>query len=390
MNEINLIATTAFGMEAVTARELDKLGYTEHTTENGHIYYKGDLEAICRSNLWLRTADRVLLNMGQFKALSFEDLFQGTKAIPWEEWLPDNAQFIVNGRSVKSKLFSIRDCQAIVKKAIAERLKSAYKKGWIEETGPRFKIEVALLNDIATLTIDTSGHGLHKRGYRAEVGGAPIKETLAAGLIMISRWRPDRALLDPFCGTGTIAIEAAMIGMNIAPGLNAHFDAEDWPIMLENGGELWKKAREEAENAVEKDKELRIYASDIDYFQLSLAMKHAHLAGVEDKIHFQKVDFGVTSSRYQYGFVITNPPYGERLMEKQETEELYKRMGRHFKNFPTWSFYVITSCETFEKHFGRKASKRRKLYNGNLKCDYYQFWGPKPEFKERNSEEVVE
>ncbi len=373
---INLIATTAFGLEAVTARELDRLGYTEHNTENGHIYYKGDLSAICKSNIWLRTADRILLNMGQFKALSFEELFQGTKAIEWEKWLPENATFIVNGRSVKSKLFSIRDCQAIVKKAIAERLKTAYSKDWIDETGPRYQIEVSLLNDIATLTIDTSGHGLHKRGYRAEVGGAPIKETLAAGLIMISRWRPDRALLDPFCGTGTIAIEAAMIAMNIAPGLKASFDSEEWRAVPK---ELWQQAREEAEGAINNDAELRIFASDIDYFQLSLAKKHAELAGVSEKIHFQKVDFGVTSSRYQYGFIITNPPYGERLLEKKETEELYKRMGRHFKNFPTWSFYVITSCENFEKLFGRRADKRRKLYNGALKCDYYQFWGPKPE-----------
>ncbi len=383
---LDLITTSAFGLEAITGRELDRLGYTERYTENGHIYYKGDMEAICKSNLWLRTADRVLLNMGRFKALSFEELFQGTKAIEWEKWLPENATFIVNGRSVKSKLFSIRDCQAIVKKAIAERLKIVYNKDWIDETGPVFKIEVALLNDVATLTIDTSGHGLHKRGYRAEVGGAPIKETLAAGLIMISRWRPDRALLDPFCGTGTIAIEAAMIALNIAPGLKAHFDCEAWPCMPVD---LWKRERALAEEAIIKDAETRIYASDIDYFQLSLAKKHAELAGVGDKIYFQKVDFGVTSSRFQYGFIITNPPYGERLMEKSETEDLYKRMGRHFKTFSTWSYYIITSCENFEKLFGRKADKRRKLYNGALKCDYYQFFGPKPDFKILGKEEQL-
>lgn len=376
MSRLNLIATAAFGLEAVLCRELDSLGYPEHRTENGHVYFSGDEDAVCRTNLWLRTADRVLLNMGQFPAYSFEDLFQGVKAIPWEEWLPENAVFIVNGRSVRSRLFSVRDCQAITKKAIAERLKSVYHRDWIEETGPQFRIEVSLLQDVATLTVDTSGHGLHKRGYRQEVGGAPIKETLAAGLLQISRWRPDRVLLDPFCGTGTIAIEAAMIGMNLAPGLSRHFDSEEWERI---GRKTWEKARQEAVSAARPETPLRIYASDLDYFQLKLAKKHAELAGVAEKIRFQKVDFGETSSRFQYGFLITNPPYGERLLEKQEAEALYRRMGEHFRrNFPTWSYYVITPCERFEKCFGARADKRRKLYNGNIKCDYYQFFGPKP------------
>ena len=378
---VNLIATTAFGIEAVTARELDKLGYTDRNTENGRIYFKSDIEGICKCNMWLRTANRILINMGRFKALTFTELFDGTKALPWEEWLPENAIFPVNGKSVKSKLFSVPDCQAIVKKAIAERLKSVYKKEWIDETGPIYKIEVSLLNDIATLTIDTSGHGLHKRGYRQEVGDAPLKETMACGLLLISRWRPDRVLLDPFCGSGTIPIEAAMIAMNIAPGLKQTFDSESWPQIPKS---MWNKVRDDAEKSINHDAQLRIYGSDINYFQLSLAQKHAELAGVKNKIHLQKLDFAATSSRYEYGFIITNPPYGERLMKKDEITDLYKRMGLHFRKFNTWSYYVITSYENFEKTFGRRADKKRKLYNGALKCDYYQFFGPKPVKNEKN------
>lgn len=380
---VNLIATTAFGLEAVTARELEWLGYTERTTENGRIYFPADIEGICKCNMWLRTANRLFINMGQFKALTFDELFEGTKALPWEKWLPENAEFPVDGKSVKSKLFSISDCQAIVKKAIAERLKSVYHVDWINETGPKYKIEVSLLNDIATLSIDTSGHGLHKRGYREEVGEAPLKETMACGLLYISRWKPDRVLLDPFCGSGTIPIEAAMIGMNIAPGLKQNFDSENWPQIPKA---MWEKTRADAIESVKHDAELRIYGSDISYKQLTLAMKHAELAGVKGKIKFQKLDFAKTSSRYDYGFIITNPPYGERLMQQKEIEVLYRNMGQHFKNFETWSYYILTSYEAFEKQFGRKADKKRKLYNGALKCDYYQFYGPKPPKKEIKTE----
>ncbi len=374
--EINLIATTAFGIEAITARELDRLGYTEHTTENGRIYFRSDREGICKSNMWLRTANRVLINMGQFKAMSFTELFDGTKALPWEQWLPENAEFPVDGKSVKSQLHSVPDCQAIVKKAIAERLKSVYHKEWIDETGPKYKIEISILNDIATLTIDTSGHGLHKRGYREEVGDAPLKETMACGLLYISRWRPDRVLLDPFCGSGTIPIEAAMIAMNIAPGLKQSFDSEKWPQIP---SELWNKTRDDAQKAINHDAELRIYGSDINYRQITLAMKHAELAGVKGKIKLQKLDFMDTSSRFDYGFIITNPPYGERLMTKPEIEKLYKNMGIHFKKFETWSYYILTSFGEFERFFARRADKKRKLYNGALKCDYYQYFGPKPQ-----------
>ena len=376
MEELNLIATTTFGLEAVLNRELDELGITEHTTVNGRTFFKCDVRTLVRANLWLRTADRILLNMGEFKAFSFEDLFQGINRIEWEKLLGVDANFIVNARSVKSKIYSLRDIQSVSKKAIVERLRKAYGCERLPETGPRYMIEVAFLEDKATVTVDTSGHGLNKRGYRQEVGKSPIKETLAAGLIMVSRWRPDRPLLDPFCGTGTFGIEAAMIGMNIAPGLKAEFDAENWEGFEP---EIWEEERIAAIKAINREPHLRIYCSDIDYFQLKLAEKHADLAGVRGHIHFQKIDYAETGSRYDYGFIITNPPYGERLLEKEEAENIYRGMGKHFQEtFNTWSVYVITSCEKFEKLYGRPADKKRKIYNGGIKCDYYQFYGPRP------------
>ncbi len=376
-DKMTLVATATFGLEAMVSRELKWLGYTDQHTDNGRIYFTGDAKAICKTNMWLRCANRILLQVGTFKAETFEELFQNTKALPWEEYLPIDANFPVDGKSAKSKLFSVSDCQAIVKKAIVERLKLFYNKEVFPETGARYKIEVALQKDIATLSIDTTGHSLHKRGYREEVGEAPIKETLAAGLLYVSRWKPDRALLDPMCGTGTIPIEAALIGMNMAPGLNQTFDAENWKQMDKS---LWEKTREDARSKINHDANLRIYASDINYFAIKSAMENAKRAGVLDKIHFQKMDFRKTSSRYKYGFIITNPPYGERLSKDGDLEKLYKDMGNHFKTFDTWSYYIITPHENFESLFGRMADKKRKLYNGNIKCDYYQFYGPKPPF----------
>ena len=376
-DKMTLVATATFGLEAMVSRELKWLGYTEQHTDNGRIYFTGDAEAICKTNMWLRCANRIYLQVGKFKAETFEELFQNTKALPWEEYLPVDANFPVDGKSAKSKLFSVSDCQAIVKKAIVERLKLFYDKEIFPETGARYKIEVALQKDIATLSIDTTGHSLHKRGYREEVGDAPIKETLAAGLLYVSRWKPDRALLDPMCGTGTIPIEAALIGMNIAPGLNQTFDAENWKQMDKS---LWKKTREDARSRINHDVNLRIYASDINYFAIKSAMENAKRAGVFDKIHFQKMDFRETSSRYKYGFIITNPPYGERLSRDDDIVKLYKDMGNHFKTFETWSYYIITPHEKFASLFGRRADKKRKLFNGNIKCDYYQFYGPKPPF----------
>jgi len=375
MSKIQLIATSAFGIEAVVGRELIKLGYEDQHIENGKVTFSGDESAVCRANLWLRTADRVLLKMGEFKALSFDELFEGTKALPWDEWIPINAEFPVEGKSIDSKLSSVPDCQAIVKKAIVEKMKLRYKCNWFEETGSRYRIEVALLKDMATLTIDTSGAGLHKRGYRKLVSGAPLKETLASAMIQISRWKNDRVLIDPFCGSGTIPIEAALIGKNIAPGINREFDAEHWPVIQKV---FWEKAREEARDMVKNDEKLLIRGSDINDEVMSLARYHAKLAGVESDIHLQRLPVADIKSAFKYGFIICNPPYGERIGEMKEIEKLYKQMGSVFSALETWSYYVITSHPDFEKIFGRRADKKRKLYNGRIMCNYYQFFGPPP------------
>jgi len=384
MSKLQLIATAAFGIESIVARELKKLGYDDQFVENGKVTFAGDEQAICRTNLWLRTADRILLKMGEFKAMSFEELFEGTRALPWHEWLPENAEFPVEGKSVDSKLSSVPDCQAIVKKAIVEKMKQKYKKEWFEETGPKYKIEVSLLKDMATLTIDTSGAGLHKRGYRKLVSGAPLKETLASAMILISYWNADKPLIDPFCGSGTIPIEAALIGLNIAPGLKREFAAESWPNIPIK---LWEDARQEAYSLIKTDKELRIHGSDIDDEVMSLARYHAREAGVDSNIHLQRLTMQDISSKHKYGCIITNPPYGERLGDTKEIEKLYRQMGQKFKSFDTWSYYIITSHPEFEKLFGRKADRKRKLYNGRLLCNYYQYFGPKPpKIYERESE----
>lgn len=375
MSKIQLIATSAFGIEAIVGRELKALGYEDQMVENGKVTFSGDESAICRTNLWLRSADRILVKVGEFKAMSFEELFEGTKALPWDQWIPEDAEFPVEGKSVDSKLFSVPDCQAIVKKAVVEKLKLKYKKEWFEEKGPKYKIEVALLKDMATLTIDTSGPGLHKRGYRKLVSGAPLKETLACAMLMISPWKADRVLVDPFCGSGTIPIEAALMGLNIAPGLNREFVAESWPGIP---AKLWQQARVEARDLMKKDIELRIHGSDIDDEVMSLARYHAKQAGVDSHIHLQRMPMADLKSRYKYGFIICNPPYGERLGENREIERLYKQMGSVFKTLDTWSYYILTSFTEFEKFFGRRADKKRKLYNGRIQCNYYQYFGPKP------------
>ncbi len=371
----NLIATTAFGLEGVVARELSWLGINNTQTENGRVRFTGDFSVIAQANLWLRTADRVLICIAEGDVKTFEDLFQLVKSYPWEQILPSNACFPVTGKSVKSTLHSVPDCQAITKKAIVERLKHIYGIEWFAEDGPLFKVEVSILNDKAMITLDTSGTGLHKRGYRKEAGRAPIKETLAAGMLLISHWKKDRALLDPFCGSGTIAIEAAMIARNIAPGLRRSFLYEQWPCAPEGTRE---SAQKDAESKIDHDVVLRIAASDIDYFAMKQARENAQLAGVSEDITFQKLDFKSTSSRYKYGSIVTNPPYGERISEEKEVVKLYKEMGMHFKQFETWSKYIITSFEKFEQCYGQKADKKRKLYNGMLKCQLYQYFGPKP------------
>lgn len=378
VKNIKLIATAAFGLEAVVARELKLLGYPDSTVENGRVLFEGDYEAIAKTNLWLRSADRVQLLLGEFEALTFDELFEKTKALPWDEWIPADGEFPVQGKSVKSKLFSVSDCQAIVKKAVVEKLKQKHKLDWFDETGPRYAIQVALLKDRATLTIDTSGIGLHKRGYREDAGEAPIKETLAAALVQLSHWQHKRLLLDPLCGSGTILIEAALIGDNIAPGLTRRFAAEDWPNL---GKELWQRIRSEASAAIE-DNPMNLQGSDIDGRVLDLARANADNAGVGDKIHFQRRALHEVQSSHKYGCVISNPPYGERLEDSARVQKLYREMGKTFAPWDTWSLYVITSNEEFEKSFGRKADKKRKLYNGRIKCDYYQYIGPPPPRRE--------
>ncbi|AKL97113.1 RNA methyltransferase YpsC [Clostridium aceticum] len=375
MKKLELIATAAFGLEAVVAREVKDLGYEEVKVENGRVSFVADEMAIARCNLWLRTADRVLLKVGEFKATSFEELFEGTKALDWEEWIPEEGIFPVEGKSINSQLASVPDCQAIVKKAVVEKLKAKYHTSWFKEEKGQYTIEVALLKDIATLTIDTSGAGLHKRGYRTLSNKAPLKETLAAALILLSYWNPDRVLIDPFCGSGTIPIEAALIGKNIAPGMNRGFVSEEWEAISKN---IWREARKETHDLANYDKSIRVYGSDIDAEVLSLARYHIGEAFLEEDVHIQKLDIRDLRSRFQYGCIICNPPYGERLGEKQEVEKLYKTMGKVFEGLDTWSHYIITSHPEFEKFFGKKADKKRKLYNGRIQCNYYQYYGPRP------------
>lgn len=372
---MELIATATFGLEAIVAEELKTLGYDKSIVENGRVTFEADPRALCRTNLWLRTSDRIRLKVGEFKAVTFEELFEKTKALPWPDLVPVNAEFPVEGKSIKSTLFSVPDCQAIVKKAIVESMKSKFRIDWFEETGPMYKIEVALLKDIVTLTIDTSGPGLHKRGYRELNTQAPLKETLAAAMVIISRWNGETTLVDPFCGSGTIPIEAALIGLNIAPGINRNFVSESWPLVSKK---LWQETREEALDLVSKNMDLDILGYDIDSRAVRQARENAAKAKLENVIHFQQQPLSALSSKKKYGKTISNPPYGERLSEKEEVEKLYREMGKVFGKLDTWSHYILTSHPHFEKLYGKLASKKRKLYNGNLKVDYYQYYGPKP------------
>jgi putative N6-adenine-specific DNA methylase len=375
MANYDLIATSAMGLEALVAKEVRELGY-ECQVDNGRILFQGDEKAIAKSNLWLRTADRVRLKIGEFKATTFDELFEKTKALPWEKFLPENAEFPVSGKSVKSKLFSVSDCQSIVKKAIVERMKKHYKKeGWFEENGPLFKIEVALHKDIALLTIDTSGSGLHKRGYRVAQGEAPIKETLAAALVMLTNWTPDRPFVDPFCGSGTIPIEAALMGQNIAPGFNREFVSENWPWIPSS---VWDEVRLEAEDLANYDQPLDITGSDIDHRLVKIAQENAFEAGLGDLISFKQMRVQDFTTTKQYGVIVGNPPYGERLGEKGAVQKMYHEMGQAFRDLETWSVYILTSDEEFETHYGKKTTKKRKLFNGFIKTDYYQYWGKRP------------
>jgi len=379
VDKVDIIATATFGLEAVVADELRNLGYDALHVENGKVTFGADESAICRCNLWLRTADRVRVKMGEFQAETFDELFEQTKALPWPDWIPGDGVFPVEGKSVQSKLFSVSDCQAIVKKAVMEKMKQKYHVNWFEEKGPSYPIEVALHKDRATLTIDTSGPGLHKRGYRRVGSIAPLKETLAAALVLLSRWRADTEFLDPFCGSGTIPIEAALIGQNIAPGMNRNFISEEWTAIPK---ELWRQARKETHDLALFDLPLPIRGTDIDGHVLEIARHNAAEAGLEGQIHFQKMPVSEVRSSKKFGKIICNPPYGERLGGSQEIATLYREIGKVFSHLDTWSFYILTACADFEKLFGKPATKKRKLYNGDIKVDFYQYFGPRPPKKE--------
>jgi len=364
-----LIATTTFGIEAVTAKELKVLGYENLIVENGRVIFEGDEMDIAICNTWLRTAERLYIKMAEFKALSFEDLFQGTLAVDWGNLIPEDGKMHIVGKSVKSQLHSVPDCQGIVKKAVVESMKKKYDKEWFTEDGPVYKIEVSILRDIVTLSVDTSGVGLHKRGYREYAGEAPLKETLAAALVLISKWDSTRVLADPLCGSGTIPIEAALIAKNMAPGLNRKFVSESWPSMEK---EIWDQVREGALRTINPN-EVEILASDIDGSLLRTAMQNAEKAGVSEFIKFQKIPMQTFASRQKYGVIITNPPYGERLGEREQVKEIHEGLGQMYRSLNEWSCYVITSNVDFQKQFGNRSDKNRKLYNGRLLCYYYQY-----------------
>lgn len=378
MAKLELIATATFGLEAVVKRELEGLGFKILKSEDAKITFLGDERGIVRSNLWLRCADRVLLKMGEFKALTFEELFQQAKALPWEEWIPEDGKINVTGTSVKSKLHSVPDCQAIVKKAIVERLKQTYQTDWFAETGAAYTIKVTLLKDRVTVTMDTSGAGLHKRGYRVRNVEAPIKETLASAMVQLSFWKEGRLLVDPFCGSGTIAIEAALIGRNIAPGLSRKFAAEEWGNIPSN---LWKEERKSAFDAIRHDADVKIVGYDISPAAVSAARENALEAGVDDCLEFHTAPVSKLTAAEPHGIVICNPPYGERIGDREQLAGIYQDLGRFFRANPTWSLYLVTSDKEFEALFmgeKRPADRRRKLYNGRLEVCYYQYYGEKP------------
>ncbi|QGH34744.1 class I SAM-dependent RNA methyltransferase [Gracilibacillus salitolerans] len=374
-NTVTLIATAAMGLEAVVANEVCQLGYEDVAVENGRVTFEADHYAIARCNLWLRTADRVKLLIGEFEAKTYDELFEGTKALPWEQYIPEDGKFPVTGKSHKSTLYSVPDCQSIVKKAIVEKLKQKHGiASWLEESGAEYKIEAALLKDKVTITLDTSGAGLHKRGYRVGQGDAPLKETLAAALVQLTNWRVDEPFYDLFCGSGTIPIEAALIGQNIAPGFNRSFSAEEWQFI---NSAIWDKALEEAEDLANYDQPLAIYGSDLDPKMIDIARENAMEAGLADLVQWKQMQATDFHSNESGGYIVSNPPYGERIGDKKEVEEMYQKLGVALKDYPTWSIYILTANEKFEALFGQKASKKRKLFNAFIKTDYYQYFGKK-------------
>ena len=377
MSKIELVAPCHFGLEAVLKKEILDLGYEIVRVEDGRVTFAGDEDAICRANIFLRTAERILLKVGQLHAVTFDELFEGIKALPWENYIPSDGKFwVAKASSVKSKLFSPSDIQSIVKKAIVERLKGIYSLQWFPETGAEYPIRISFMKDEAVVCLDTTGLSLHKRGYRTMVSKAPIKETLAAALLMLTPWHKDRILVDPFCGSGTFPIEAAMMAANIAPGMNRSFTAEKWTNFV--GRKYWYGAIDEANDLVDDQIETDIQGYDIDGDIIKAARQNAREAGVDHLIHFQQRPLSELSHPKKYGFIVSNPPYVERLEEKSHLPALYTEIGDRFRELDSWSMYLITSYEDAEKYIGKKADKNRKIYNGMLKTYYYQFLGPKP------------
>ena len=382
MRTFDLLVPCHFGLEAVLKREIYDLVYEITKVEDGRVTFEGDEEAICRANIFLRTAERVMIQVGRFKATTFEELFQGIKNLPWEEYIPEDGKFWVKkASSINSKLFSPSDIQSIAKKAMVERMKQNYHKEWFKEDGAAYPVRIFLLKDEVTVALDTSGDSLHKRGYRTMTSKAPLTETLAASLILLTPWRKDRILVDPFCGSGTFPIEAAMIAANIAPGMNRDFTAEEWTNLIDR--KLWYECVKEAEDMIDTTVKVDIQGYDIDGDVIKAARENAKRAGVEHMIHFQQRAVADLSHPKKYGFIITNPPYGERLEDKADLPELYTQIGQAYQRLDSWSMFLITSYTETEKYIGRKADKNRKIYNGMLKTYFYQFLGPKPP-KKRN------
>ena len=382
METMKLIAPCHFGVEAVLKKEIYDLGYEIESVEDGKVTFIGDAEAVCRANIFLRTAGRILIRVGKFKAETFEELFRGTKAIPWEEYIPKNGKFwVAKATSIKSKLFSSSDIQSIMKKAMVERMKQKFHTEWFSEDGESYPVRVFIYKDEVVVGLDTTGESLHKRGYRKLTSKAPIAENLASSLISLTPWNKDRILVDPFCGSGTIPIEAAMKAANIAPGMNREFTADKWENIIDK--KLWYEAIDEANDLMDVNIETDIQAFDIDGKIVKAARENARLAGVEHLIHFQERPVSQLNHPKKYGFIITNPPYGERLEDKASMPPIYKEIGNAMKRLDTWSVYLITSYEETEKYIGRKADKNRKIYNGMMKTYYYQFLGPKPPAKKK-------
>ncbi len=377
MDKFELMVPCHFGTEAVLKREIQDLGYEISQVEDGRVTFLGDAEAVCLANVFLRSGERVLLKVGQIHAETYEELFQGTKDLPWERYFPRDGRFwVAKAATVKSRLFSPSDIQSIMKKAMVERLKEVYNLSWFPESGADYPVRVFFMKDEAVIGLDTSGESLHKRGYRKLTAKAPISETLASALILLTPWKKDRILLDPFCGSGTFPIEAAMMAAGVAPGMKRSFLAEKWTNVIPE--KLWQQAREEAKELVDLEIETDIQGYDLDAEAVKIARANARLAGVEKLIHFQQRDVRELSHPKKYGFIITNPPYGERIEEKSALPQLYQEMGRAFDRLDTWSKYIITSYDQAEKFLGKKADKNRKIYNGMIKTYYYQYLGPKP------------